>query len=104
MALARFLGFDDEIGLRRVKLKKQSLLYLTAGTTNVEVDVVAIRLIEDGKVQDVSDDPKDWPYHSVLDAINDGWRVIKFPEQALLLSEDRNYGLGHDFVLERIEQ
>ena len=45
--------------------------------------------------------PRDWPYKTVLDAVRDGWRIIKFPELALMLDEKRSYGLGCDFVLER---
>ncbi len=30
-----------------------------------------------------------------------GWRVVKFPELALLLDESRSYALGCEFVLER---
>jgi len=84
-------------------VNKQSLLYVTAATTSPAVALTSMNLIEDGKIQNIPEDPEEWPYQSVLDAINDGWRVIKFPEQALLLSEERNYGLGCEFVLERIE-
>jgi hypothetical protein len=31
----------------------------------------------------------------------DGWRIIKFPEMALLLDEKRTYGFGWEFVLEK---
>jgi hypothetical protein len=43
----------------------------------------------------------DRPYGAVLEAIRDGWRVIKFPEQALMLDESRTCALGAEFVLER---
>ena len=46
-------------------------------------------------------DPHEWPYQTVADAIKDGWRVVRFPELALLLNETRNYGLGCEFVLEK---
>ena len=84
-------------------MKKQNLLYLTAATTSPAAVVTSMNLVEDGKLKDVPENPDDWAYQSVLDAINDGWRVIKFPEQALLLSEERNYGLGCEYVLEKIE-
>ena len=44
----------------------------------------------------------EWPYNSVLEAMNDGWRVIKFPEMALMLQEDKTFGLGCEFILEKI--
>tara|TARA_Y100000590_G_scaffold459715_1_gene617475 strand:+ start:3926 stop:4117 length:192 start_codon:yes stop_codon:yes gene_type:complete len=58
-------------------------------------------LVENGKVYDGSDNSEDWPYKTVLDAINEGWRIIKFPEMALLMDQDRTYGLGREFILER---
>ena len=42
-----------------------------------------------------------WRYETVIDAINDGWRVISFPNMALSLDENRTYGLGFEFVLEK---
>ena len=42
-----------------------------------------------------------WPYATVIDAIRDGWRVISFPNMALSLDENRTYGLGFEFILER---
>ncbi len=33
--------------------------------------------------------------------MDDGWRVIKFPEMALLLQEDQTIGLGCEFILEK---
>ena len=46
-------------------------------------------------------DPEEWPYRTVVEAIRDGWRVIQFPNLALLLDEKRSYGLGCEFILER---
>ena len=37
----------------------------------------------------------------VIDAIQDGWRVIKFPELALWADENRTYEVGGEFVLEK---
>ena len=44
---------------------------------------------------------RDWPYANVLEAIRDGWRVIKFPELALLMVDSQTVGLGCEFVLEK---
>ena len=81
--------------------KRQDLLYLQAETTSPTSPVVGMRLIEDGEVSDGPLNPDDWPYQTVLEAISDGWRVIKFPEQALMLDSTRTIGLGCDFILER---
>ncbi len=43
----------------------------------------------------------DWPYEKVVDALRDGWRIISFPDMALSLDENRTYGLGFEFILEK---
>ena len=40
----------------------------------------------------------------MLEAVSDGWRIIKFPEMALLLDESRSFGLACEFILERWRQ
>ena len=80
---------------------RQDLLFLTCGTTSPAAAVNSMKVVEDGEIYDGPADPDDWPYPTLLDAIRDGWRVIKFPEQALLLSEEKSYGLGCEYVLEK---
>ena len=67
-------------------------------------------LWEDNSAGHTSGLPKDavvemWKEHkgdaTVIDAIRDGWRVISFPNMALSLDENRTYGLGFEFILER---
>ena len=79
----------------------QQLLYLQAKTTGVDSEILGMSVVEDGQILEGPDDPDDWPYRSVLAAMKDGWRVIKFPEMALLLQESATYGLGCEFILER---
>ena len=79
----------------------QQLLYLQASSTGVGAQVIGISLISQGKIQELPADPAHWPYQTVLEAMVDGWRVIKFPELALLLQEDRTLGMGCEFVLEK---
>ena len=83
--------------------KRQSLLYLQANKTSVTSPVLGMALVTDGEASDGPADPDDWPYQTVLEAMNDGWRIIKFPEMALLLDEKRTYGLGCEFILEKWE-
>ena len=83
--------------------KRQRLLYLQARTTAVVSEVLGMALVENGQVLEGPDDPADWPYKTVLEAMDDGWRVIKFPEMALLLQEDETIGLGCEFILEKID-
>ena len=80
----------------------QDLLYLQASGTDVNSEVIGMRLVLDGEVSDGPDDPDDWPYQTVVEAIRDGWRIIDFPNLALLLDESRTYAYGAEFVLEKI--
>ena len=69
---------------------------------NVTHDALAMSLFEGGLEMKISSDPDKWPYTSVLNAMNKGWRVISFPDMSLLtLSADEFHGLGFLFVLER---
>ena len=65
--------------------------------------VMGMTLVVDGQIVDVAEDPVDWPYQTVLEAIRDGWHVIQFPNLALLMDESRTYGLGCEFVLEKVK-
>ncbi len=81
---------------------RQDLLYLQAAGTDLNAEVIGMRSVLDGEVSDGPDDPDDWPYQTVLEAIRDGWRIIDFPNLALLLDESRTYAYGAEFVLEKI--
>ncbi len=81
--------------------KRQDLLYLQAGRSAIDSDVLGMLLVQGGELDEGPRDPDEWPYATVLDAMKDGWRIIQFPEMALLLDESRTYGLGCQFVLER---
>ena len=83
-------------------MKRQKLLYLHTSTTGVDSEVIGMALVENGQILEGPDNPAEWPYNSVLDAMNDGWRVVKFPELALLLQEDKTFGLGCEFILEKL--
>lgn len=82
-------------------VKRQDLLYLQAANTGLNSAVNGMATVIDGEWSDGPPDPKDWPYRTVLEAIRDGWRVLQFPNMALLLDESRTYGLGAEFILER---
>ena len=81
---------------------RQDLLYLQAAGTALDTQVIGMRMVIDGELSDGADDPDDWPYQTVLEAIRDGWRIIEFPSLALLLDESRTYAYGAEFVLEKI--
>ena len=82
--------------------KRQRLLYLNTGNTGVDSQVLGMALVENGEILEGPDNVDQWPYNSVLEAMDDGWRVIKFPEMALLLQEDKTFGLGCEFILEKL--
>ena len=87
----------DELG----NGNRQRILYLQARTTALDGEVIGMAEVVDGEILDPPDSPEDWPYATVGAAVRDGWRVIKFPELALLLAEDKTYGLGCEFILEK---
>ncbi len=81
--------------------KCQDILYLQAVSTSLTSQVHGMLLMENGEIADEIPDPEKWPYQTVLEAIRDGWRIVQFPNLALLLDESRTYGLGCEFILER---
>jgi hypothetical protein len=85
------------------RARRQDLLYLQAASTSLQSTVRGMMRVCDGELDEGPADPKDWPYQSVLDAIRAGWRVIQFPDLALLLDDTRTRGLGCEFILEKWE-
>ncbi len=82
--------------------KCQSLLYLQQRNTHPGSQALGMSLFAEGRMQEPPPDPKDWPYQSVLDAMKDGWRVISFPNLALLMDEAVPQSLGCEFILEKL--
>tara|TARA_B100001123_G_scaffold258654_1_gene288273 strand:- start:72 stop:437 length:366 start_codon:yes stop_codon:yes gene_type:complete len=83
------------------KPKHQDLLYLQTNSTSVGSRVHGMSIVQDGEISDGPPDPDDWPYETPLEAMRDGWRVIQFPNMALIMDESKAYGLGCEFILER---
>ena len=83
---------------------RQDLLYLQAEQTLVTSRVIGMGMFVDGEFSDGPEDPDDWPFQTVAEAMADGWRIIKFPEMAILLDDRRTYGLGCEFILEKWRQ
>jgi hypothetical protein len=79
----------------------QRILYLQTHTTDIEGPVIGMSIVEEGEVHEGPADPDDWPYQTVLDALNDGWRVIKFPELSLAYLEPDYGAMKWEFVLEK---
>ena len=82
--------------------KPQRLLYLQATNTSVTSAVEGMSIVDGDGVHNGPDEPDDWPYQTVHEALLDGWRIIKFPEMTLMLvGENETYGLGCEFILEK---
>ena len=56
----------------------QRLLYLQTENTSVDSEVIGMSFVEDGEIRLPPEDTDDWPYANVLEAMKDGWRIIKF--------------------------
>ena len=82
--------------------KRQRLLYLQTATTAVTAEVIGMLVVESGVVSNGPFDPVDWPYKTALDAINDGWRVIRFPVQ-LPVGHTQDTHIVCEFILEKWE-
>lgn len=97
------LSEDDlrELAGARPARRPQSLLYLQAAGTSPLFPVHGMALYVEGEQLPVPRAPEEWPYRRVADALRDGWRIIAFPNTALLVDEGRTYGLGCEFILER---
>ena len=76
-------------------------MYLQTQGSSLAAAVHGMALVQDGEIREGPANVEEWPYRSPLEAIRDGWRVIQFPNMALMLDESRTYGLGCEFILER---
>ena len=100
------LGELTETDLHSVKAvldsEKQLILYLYSKSTNLRSPLGGWALYD----TTVPDEPvlpsQDAPYTSVLDAVNDGWRIVQFPRPELYnFSDVDNAYLTYEFILEK---
>ncbi len=82
--------------------EKQLVLYLYSKSTNLRSPLGGWALYD----ATASDEPmlpsQDAPYASVLDAVNDGWRIVQFPRPELYNFTDvDNTYLTYEFILEK---
>jgi len=80
---------------------RQRLLFLRVEGWTIGSAAVGMMMLEGREIREGPPDPEEWPYKTVIDAIEDGWRIIKFPELALRVDETRTYEVGGEFVLEK---
>lgn len=92
---------DRVISMAETADRKQSILYVQAGSTHPYSMVLGLSIYEEGKNPDAVDDAGDLIYTTLKDALDDGWRIVKFPDMSLAMEEQNTYGLGYEFILER---
>ena len=82
--------------------RKTGVLSLQPVIDSMNADVFlhkGMSMVVDGQFKEPPLNPDNWPYQNVCEAINDGWRVISFPDLSLLMYEDNPLGLGCEFIL-----
>ena len=79
----------------------QSLLYAQCWDDSLFSAIHGMALFENGGRRELPADCNDWLYRSIADALQDGWRVIRFPDA--VRDDERNCGLGCEFILEKIQ-
>ena len=80
----------------------QDLLYLQTARSSPASQVVGMLLVADGVLSEGALDADEWPYQTVVEAMREGWRVVSFPNMALMaLNHDDAHGLEFEFILER---
>jgi hypothetical protein len=82
---------------------RQQVLYLYSKSTNMRSKLAGWTLYDPTQPQAPalpSDAP---PYESVIEALEDGWRIVQFPILKLYSHEtvDNDY-LGYEFILEKM--
>jgi hypothetical protein len=81
---------------------RQSLLYIQAPNSYPHTGaLLGMSIFEEGKDFEAVDQDGKFIYSSIREALEDGWRIVKFPDMVLTMDDQNNYGLGCEFILER---
>ncbi len=86
---------------------RQKLLVLYAHSNDLQSQAVAFSLYDGtGRDRPSSGDSEEPPYASVVAAMQDGWRVVQFPQQhpAHPGMEYNTSYLKYEYILEKMEQ
>ena len=82
--------------------QKQLILYLYSKSTNLRSPLGGWALYDPTAPDEPVLPSQDVPYASVLEAVNDGWRIVQFPRPELYnFSDVDNAYLTYEFVLEK---
>lgn len=83
--------------------EKQLILYLYSKSTNLRSPLGGWALYDPTAPEEPVLPSQDAPYTSVLDAVNDGWRIVQFPRPELYNFTDvDNAYLTYEFILEKL--
>ena len=86
---------------------RQKILILYLRAPNLDSSVVSWSIYDGtGKQQHTTGDSEKPPYSSVLHAMEEGWRVIQFPQQfpAYPGMEYQTSYLRFEYILEKLEE
>ena len=82
--------------------KKQLILYLYSKSTNLRSPLGGWALYDATATDEPVLPSQEPPYASVLDAVNDGWRIVQFPRPELYNFTDvDNAYLTYEFILQK---
>ena len=81
---------------------RQMVLYLYSKSTNMRSAIASWALYDSTVPYEPTLPSQDVPYASVIEAVNDGWRIVQFPRSELhQFSDVDNTYLGYEFILEK---
>lgn len=81
---------------------RQLVLYLYSKSTNMRSAIAGWALYDPTVPYEPTLPSQDVPYDSVIEAVNDGWRIVQFPRSELYqFSDVDNTYLGYEFILEK---
>ncbi len=81
---------------------RQLVLYLYSKSTNMRSAIASWALYDPTVPYEPTLPSQDTPYDSVIEAVNDGWRIVQFPRAELYqFSDVDNTYLGYEFILEK---
>ena len=82
--------------------EKQLILYLYSKSTNLRSPLGGWALYDATATDEPVLPSQEPPYTSVLDAVNDGWRIVQFPRPELYNFTDvDNAYLTYEFILQK---
>ncbi len=99
-------GNFTEADLQRLEVlltkPRQMVLYLYSKSTSMRSAIASWALYDPTVSYKPTLPSQDAPYDSVIEAVNDGWRIVQFPRAELYqFSDVDNAYLGYEFILEK---